>query len=326
MMVEEKNNPVDILNTIKPEISEARDLVTFEGKVYDLPDNEGQEERSYVTFNLNYHEDFTIRVYVDPYTLQKISKAGGEIKLYDYVKVTGWLGIWKPTNNNKNQSFMVQLKAKTIYHKDIAPFYCAPKSTPKLLPENPHIALISNKNGAGKEDFKRKIGRNPSISKTEYDTKMEGSDALNDIASSIEKANSDDDINLICIVRGGGDEVCIRYVFDNPIICNAIMNSKKPVLVGVGHTKDFTNADRASDAPLGKNGFHKYFITPTELGSYLNSHYYKADKALEAAKVADKAEETKVDVPADEKATTGSYNKYLVVIIVMLLLYIFFVK
>ena len=325
MMTEEKNNPIDILNSIRPEINEARDLVTFEGKVYDLKDGEDKKGCLFITFNLNYHEDFTIRVYVDPYTLQKISKAGGEIKLYDYVEVTGWLGMWKPTNNNKNQSFMVQLKAKTIYHKDIAPFYCVPKVNPKPLPENPHIALISNKNGAGKEDFRRKISRNYNISNEEYDTKMEGSDALNDIASSIEKANSDDDINLICIVRGGGDEVRIRYVFDNPIVCNAIMNSKKPVLVGVGHTKDFTNADRASDAPLGKNGFHRYFITPTELGSYLNSHYYKADKALEAAKVAAK-EETKVEVLADEKATAVSYNKYLVVIIVMLLLYIVFVK
>lgn len=44
MMVEEKNNPINVLNAIKPEINEARDLVTFEGKVYDLKDGKDKKD------------------------------------------------------------------------------------------------------------------------------------------------------------------------------------------------------------------------------------------------------------------------------------------
>lgn len=142
---------------------------------------------------------------------------------------------------------------------------------------------------------------------------MEGDKALEEIPEVIKAANDSNNANLICIVRGGGDPIGIRYIFDNEKICQSITDSKKPVLIGVGHTKDFTNADRASDAPFNKNGSHNYFITPTDLANYINKHYYKSIKQSASAST-------------DTTIASTSYNKYLIVVIVILLLYIFFVK
>ena len=258
---------------------------------------------------LNYNKDYSINIYVDTYNWKKLQNVGFKIKNGDHVTVTGYPEIGKKKKNNK---FALQIRAKKISHyKPSEPdFYCAPNPNPKPIPKEPQITLISNKDGAGTQDFTRILSPNVQINETES-VPLEGDEALEKIPEAIEKANTDPDTNLICLVRGGGDAIAIRYVFDNEKICQAITNSKKPVLIGVGHTKDFTNADRASDAPILDNGMHKYSITPTDLAKQINSHCYK-NAAKTTGTTKDKC--------------TISYNKYLLAIIVILLLYIFFGK
>lgn len=301
-----EKNELTILDIINPKIDNTNLSIDVSGKVYDL---KIYLNNAYANFTLNYNKDYSINIYVDTYNWKKLQNVGFKIKNGDHVTVTGYPEIEKKKKNNK---FALQIRAKTISHyKPSEPdFYCAPNPNPKPIPKEPQITLISNKDGAGTQDFTRILSPNVQINETES-VPLEGDEALEKIPEAIEKANTDPDTNLICIVRGGGDAIAIRYVFDNKKICEAIKASEKPVLVGVGHTKDFTNADRASDAPILDNGMHKYSITPTDLAKQINSHCYK-NAAKTTGTTKDKC--------------TISYNKYLVVVIVVLLLYIFFVK
>lgn len=327
-MKKSREASMNVLKSMEPKIDEIKDLLTLEGKVYDLYITENS---TYATFKLNYDEDFYVNVFVDSNNLKKILNAikndGEELKELAYVKVNGYLELWAP-ENNKDNKYNLQINAKAIYPQECVNYYCAPKVVPKALPEHPIITLISNEAGAGTKDFMRALGKNSDIIVVNKSVVLEGRDALSTIPDTIKSANDSNNTNLICIVRGGGNSVGIRYIFDSQEICNAIINSKIPVLVGVGHTEDFTNADRASDAPLTKNGLHTYFITPTALGLYLNSYYYKQKKAAEIAKKMDTIVENKVEVisPAQQSFVDSISNKYLIAIIVVLLLYIFFVK
>ncbi len=314
-----------VLKSMKPKIDEIKDLLTFEGKVYDWY---VAENSAYATFKLNYDEDFYVNVFVDSNNLKKISNAGAKIKEQAYVEVKGYLEWWAP-KENKDNKYNLQINARAIFPDEYAiNYYCAPNAVPKALPEHPIITLISNEVGAGTKDFMRALGNHSDIIVEKKSVTLEGKDALSVIPAVIKSANDSNNTNLICIVRGGGNSVGIRYIFDNQFICEAIRNSKIPVLVGVGHTEDFTNADRASDAPLTKNGSHSYFITPTALGLYLKGYYYKKNKVAEAVKTVDTVVENKVDVisPVQQSFVDGISNKYLIAIIVVLLLYIVFVK
>lgn len=306
-MIKKDIDSVTVLDNITPIIEGSNETITVSGQVFDF---KVSDDNSYATFRLNYDKDFAVNIYIDSYNWKKLLNVGVKLKEKDYVKVSGYPDLWK--QKDKNNKFVLQIKARTIYHdEEKTNYYCAPNNKPKALPENPKITLISNISGAGAQDFLRILSRNKNIDITKVNIPMEGDKALEEIPAVIKAANDSNHANLICIVRGGGDPIGIRYIFDNEKICQAITNSKKPVLIGVGHTKDFTNADRASDAPFNKNGIHNYFITPTDLAKQINSHCYK-NAAKTTGTTKDKC--------------TISYNKYLVVVIVILLLYIFFVK
>lgn len=308
-MNEKDIDSVTVLDNITPIIEGGNETITVSGKVFDF---KVSDDNSYATFRLNYDKDFAINIYIDSYNWKKLLNVGVKLKEKDYVKVSGYPDLWK--QKDKNNKFILQIKARTIYHnEEKTNYYCPPNNKPKALPENPKITLISNVSGAGAQDFLRILSRNKNIDITKVNVPMEGDKALEEIPAVIKAANDSNHANLICIVRGGGDTIGIRYIFDNEKICQSITNSKKPVLIGVGHTKDFTNADRASDAPFNKNGSHNYFITPTDLANYINKHYYKSIKQS-------------ASTSTDTTIASTSYNKYLIVAIVILLLYIFFVK
>lgn len=309
MMNEKDIDSITVLDNITPIIEGGNETITVSGKVFDF---KVSDDNSYATFRLNYDKDFAVNIYIDSYNWKKLLNVGVKLKEKDYVKVSGYPDLWK--QKDKNNKFILQIKARTIYHnEEKANYYCAPNNKPKALPEDPKITLISNICGAGAQDFLRILNRNKNIDITKVNVPMEGDKALEEIPAAIKAANDSNHTNFICIVRGGGDPIGIRYIFDNEKICQSITNSKKPVLIGVGHTKDFTNADRASDAPFNKNGSHNYFITPTDLANYINKHYYKSIKQS-------------ASTSTDTTIASTSYNKYLIVVIVILLLYIFFVK
>lgn len=280
------------------------DNVKLVGRVYEFLEGVDGE---FASFKLNYYKDNSVNVFISKNDWENIKKYKC-VKDKAFVRIEGKANIWK-----RKSGPLVQILASKVYREEAEDmFYVAPKAIPKDLPkENPRILLISNVNGAGKDDFQQKLYKNAQVSI--FDTIIEGDNAIETIPKIIKEANESKTADLICIVRGGGDTVSISYVFDNEIMCKAIQESKIPILLGVGHNKNFTNADRASDAPCNKNGRHRYFMTPTDLASFLNSKYYFKNNL-----------ENKVS--NNEHNTGNNINMYLVGIIFVLLLYIFFAK
>jgi exonuclease VII large subunit len=68
--------------------------------------------------------------------------------------------------------------------------------------------------------------------------KMRGSDAAFDIAEEIEELRHRKEVDVYCIVSGGGDKYELDQVFSAPVLVEAVCLSKIPCLVGVGHSKD----------------------------------------------------------------------------------------
>jgi exodeoxyribonuclease VII large subunit len=76
-------------------------------------------------------------------------------------------------------------------------------------------------------------------------TLVQGEGAAEDIARAIEELNASD-ADVLIIGRGGGSLEDL-WCYNTEIVANAIYNSKKPIISGVGHETDFTISDFVAD-------------------------------------------------------------------------------
>lgn len=147
---------------------------------------------------------------------------------------------------------------------------------PKRLPLKINkIALLTSEDSEVKKDFMTAIGPENEHLVNFINTKTVGTEAIDDIASQISKLNSERTADVICIVRGGGPEQEISNVFDSQEVYFAIRSSSIPVLVGIGHEANFTNADRASDSPLNAAGEKTSYANAYALGTALKEYLSK---------------------------------------------------
>lgn len=88
-------------------------------------------------------------------------------------------------------------------------------------------------------------------------TTVQGEAAPDQIVRAIEALDSSDiDIDIICVVRGGGSKGDLAC-FDDERVARAIAGASTPVFTGIGHTGDESIADLVA---------HTRAITPTKLG------------------------------------------------------------
>ncbi len=108
------------------------------------------------------------------------------------------------------------------------------------------IALISSKESAGYGDF-LKIVRNrwTALEIKTYDVQVQGADALEQIISAIKEANLSE-AEVIVIVRGGGSKDDLAS-FDHEQVVRAVASSRIPTLMAIGHERDESLAELASD-------------------------------------------------------------------------------
>lgn len=116
------------------------------------------------------------------------------------------------------------------------------------LPHPPEtIALISSKESAGYGDFMKIIGsRWPNLSIKTYDVQVQGVDAPDQIIEALSLANQTD-AEVIVIVRGGGSKDDL-VAFDHERLVRAVAGSRIPTLIAIGHERDESLAELASDA------------------------------------------------------------------------------
>lgn len=112
-MNEKDIDSVTVLDNITPIIEGGNETITVSGKVFDF---KVSDDNSYATFRLNYDKDFAVNIYIDSYNWKKLLNVGVKLKEKDYVKVSGYPDLWK--QKDKNNKFILQIKARTIYHNE----------------------------------------------------------------------------------------------------------------------------------------------------------------------------------------------------------------
>ena len=109
------------------------------------------------------------------------------------------------------------------------------------------IGVITSPTGAAIKDIinvtKR---RNKNVELLIYPSLVQGANASIDVIKGIEVLNSIEDVELIIIARGGGS-IEELWCFNDEKLAEAIYNSKKPIITGVGHEIDYTIVDFVSD-------------------------------------------------------------------------------
>lgn len=209
-----------------------------------------------------------INVYI-PSNLFESYFRNNHLRQRDTVKVIGYLQIFY-TDNSITPVIQMYCN-KVFYEYSASPTYIADlNNAPKKFPATLNkIAVISSNGSDGYDDFIDILSYKLKSKVKFYSVNFGTFNAVNEINFAIDMALVDG-CDIICIVRGGGDSVGLRYVFDDRNLCDHIVKCSIPVYIGVGHTKDITNADRVSDAPLGKD---RYFNTPSVLAQYINDAY-----------------------------------------------------
>ncbi len=117
------------------------------------------------------------------------------------------------------------------------------------LPPFPRvIGLVTSVRGAAIKDIVS-VGRRryPGVSFVVADTKVQGDCAAQDIARGIRLLNSQPDVDVIVVGRGGGSQEDL-WVFNDEVVARAIFSSTVPVVSAVGHERDVTVADLVADA------------------------------------------------------------------------------
>lgn len=136
------------------------------------------------------------------------------------------------------------------------------------------IAVVTSQGAAGFEDFLHSLQENSfgySFSLDMYYSRVQGEEAAKTLVRRVlEIGASDDDYDLIVVIRGGGAQTDL-LVFDDYILNREIARCEVPIWVGIGHHRDETIADLFS---------HRSLKTPTKVAEEILLHNRKAEELL----------------------------------------------
>ena len=123
-----------------------------------------------------------------------------------------------------------------------------------------NVGLITGETTAAYKDFTTRLKESPFNFKVhaEY-AKMQGNDTESTVLQALERLQQDSEIDVICIVRGGGAKTDLNY-FDSEALCRAVANCSVPVLTGIGHEIDKSLLDEVA---------YLSCITPTDCAKRL---------------------------------------------------------
>ena len=122
------------------------------------------------------------------------------------------------------------------------------------------VGLITGESTAAYKDFTTRLSVSPFkfTIVTAY-AKMQGNDTESSIIAALETLRQDEDIDVVCIVRGGGAKTDLNY-FDSEALCRAVANYPIPVFTGIGHEIDKSLLDEVA---------YMSCITPTDCAKRL---------------------------------------------------------
>ncbi|MDR2828717.1 MAG: exodeoxyribonuclease VII large subunit [Acholeplasmatales bacterium] len=116
------------------------------------------------------------------------------------------------------------------------------------LPKFPlRIGVITSSTGAVREDIIKTINRRYRLTEVLlYQSVVQGPDAKKSISDNIIRANKEGLVDVLIVGRGGGS-IEDLWAFNEPIVIEAIYNSKIPIITAIGHGTDKTISDMVGD-------------------------------------------------------------------------------
>jgi exodeoxyribonuclease VII large subunit len=122
------------------------------------------------------------------------------------------------------------------------------------------IGLITSESSAAYKDFTSTIKASGyAFSITTVSAKMQGQNTEADIVEALGKLREYRDLDVVCIIRGGGAKTDLVF-FDSYALCKAAAVFPLPVLTGIGHEIDESLLDKVA---------HTCLITPTDCAKFL---------------------------------------------------------
>jgi exodeoxyribonuclease VII large subunit len=158
----------------------------------------------------------------------------GELQLnVDFVQPAG-VGIW--------QAQLERLKAQLEEEGLFEP------SRKRPLPSFPRrIGVVTSPTGAVFHDICNIVGRRwPLTEIVLAPTPVQGDEAAPAIVEALSALNSESDIDVIVVARGGGSLEEL-WPFNEEVVARAIYASRIPIVSAVGHETDYTIADYVAD-------------------------------------------------------------------------------
>ena len=118
----------------------------------------------------------------------------------------------------------------------------------KPLPVLPRcIGIVTSPTGAAIQDILRILRRrHESLQVLIYPARVQGEGAAQEIAAGIQYLNSEPEVDVMIVGRGGGSLEDL-WAFNEEVVARAIYASRIPVISAVGHEVDFTIADFVAD-------------------------------------------------------------------------------
>ena len=109
------------------------------------------------------------------------------------------------------------------------------------------VGVVTSETGAAVQDIiniiHRRFERMPIVL---AGVRVQGAGAAEEIARAIRRMNERNAADVLIVGRGGGSMEDL-WAFNEPVVAEAIVNSRIPVISAVGHETDFTLADFAAD-------------------------------------------------------------------------------
>jgi len=158
----------------------------------------------------------------------------GELQLnVDFVQPAG-VGIWQA----KLERLKAQLEEEGLFEP----------SRKRPLPSFPRrIGVVTSPAGAVFHDICNIVGRRwPLTEIVLAPTPVQGDEAAPAIVEALSALNSESDIDVIIVARGGGS-VEELWPFNEEVVARAIYASRIPIVSAVGHETDYTIADYVAD-------------------------------------------------------------------------------
>lgn len=116
------------------------------------------------------------------------------------------------------------------------------------LPRFPRVVgIVTSPRAAALSDVLTTLERrSPSLPVILYPASVQGSGAATEIADAIALANSRGEVDVLIVCRGGGS-IEDLWPFNEEAVARAVLDSRIPVISGVGHETDFTICDFVAD-------------------------------------------------------------------------------